>query len=784
MPITRADLEAALPDITSTIHAPGLHHGVEVVRDRWGIPHVRAATEDDAFFAQGFVTAQDRLWHMDYDRHRALGRWSEFAGESGLVEDRLMRTFGVERAAKADLAVSSEAAKAMLVAYAAGVNAFIETTESLPVEYRLVDARPEPWAPWHCLAVYKVRNMLMGTFEMKLWRARLALALGPERAAPLFRGYPDDGLVAVPPGETYRGLELDGLDELAVAAAELNWLGETDGGSNAWVVSGARTASGLPLLAGDSHRGLDTPNVYYQIHLNCPAFRCNGYALPGVPGMPHFSHNAHVAWGMTHGFGDYQDLYIERFRTGNGRLEYAYRDDWLPAEMTSEQLVVRDGEPLALTVVRTRHGPIVAGDPHAGHGLAFRHTGTDSGTAWANTLVELLVSRSADEAEEALREWTEPVNNFVYADVHGAFGYRYRGRIPVRSMANAWAPVPGWTGAHEWAGKIPFEEMPRARNPEAGFVVTCNNAPTTADYPHYINTFFAADWRARRITTRLGELPEAANPADMAAIHADRESIPARIFIERLAATDAANPETRGARDILMAWDGEMDRASTGAAIYGVARSYLFVDAVNAALGAMSKAVLTPAGQTGRGAAGHGGMLYARAVTAMAADDDSCLEPGQTWTGLIESALTRAVGELRARLGNDMRNWTWGAIHQTRPRHPLCRAFPACAALLDPPRMSTHGDGDTPLAGAYSIVDRFTPTAMSVNRYIHDPANWRNSRWIVPLGASGHPGSPHYADQAKLWADVETVAQLWDWQDIVAAAESRQTLLPRPSDAP
>ena len=773
MRITRTDLEAALPDVASTIRLRGLEQGVEVVRDGWGIPHIRAATVHDAFFAQGFVTAQDRLWHMDYDRHRALGRWAEFAGRIGLGEDRLMRTFGVERAAKADFAVSSDDAKAMLEAYSEGVNAFIETTDSLPVEYKLVGAAPEPWQPWHCLAVYKVRNMLMGTYEAKLWRARLALKLGAERAKPLFRGYPDTGLVSVPPGETYGHAERKGLDDLAALVAEVHWLRGDAGGSNAWVLSGSRTASGLPLVAGDSHRALDTPNVYYQTHINCPAFRCSGYALPGVPGMPHFSHSEYVAWGMTHGVADYQDLYIERFRTRNGGLEYAYRDAWLAAEATRETLAVRDGESETLEVVRTRHGPVVAGDPRAGHGIAFSHTGTQSGTAWPNTLYELLLAKSADEAEQALREWTEPVNNFVYADVHGEFGYRYRGRIPTRSMANAWTPVPGWTGEHEWRGRIPFEEMPNARNPEAGFVVTCNNAPTTADYPHYINTTFAPDWRARRVTARLAEIPPGtATPADMASIHADRESVPARILTERLSQSEVEDPELKAGRDALLAWDCRMDRSSAGAAIYAAMRPTLFRAVVRAALGPAATGALATRG------APHLASLYARAVAAMADGDDSCLEPGQTWNSLIESALRDALTDLRARLGNDMGTWTWGALHGTHPRHPLSRVFPDCAQLLDPPSVATHGDADTPLAGAYAIGEAFTATVMSVNRYIHDPSDWRNSRWIVPLGASGHPGSPHYADQAELWADVETAAQLWDWDDIVAAASTRQRLVP------
>ena len=775
MAITRADLEAALPDLTATIRVPVLDGGVEVVRDGWGIPHIRAESTHDAFFAQGFVTAQDRLWHMDYDRHRALGRWSEFAGRHGLGEDRLMRTFGVERAAKADLAASSGDAKAMLDAYSEGVNAFIETTGSLPVEYNLVGATPELWQPWHSLAVYKVRNMLMGTYGAKLWRARLALALGAERAKPLFQGYPDAGLVAVPPGAAYGPGERQGLDDLAARIAELGWLGEDGGGSNAWVVSGSRTASGLPLLAGDSHRALDTPNVYYQVHITCPAFRCSGYALPGVPGMPHFSHTEHVAWGMTHGVADYQDLYVERFRNEDGRLEYAFRDAWLPADVARESLRVRDGQSETLAVVRTRHGPIIAGDPDAGHGIAFCHTGTQRGTAWPNSLYELLLARSADEAEAALREWTEPVNNFVYADVHGEFGYRYRGRIPVRSMANAWTPVPGWTGEHEWLGRIPFGEMPNARNPVAGFVVTCNNAPTTADYPHYINTTFAPDWRARRVTARVTEIPAGtATAADMASIHADRESIPARILVAQLVEFDVRDPDLRSARDILLAWDCRMDRASTGAAIYAAMRPTLFHAVVQAALGAGSTGALATPGVP------HLGALYASAVAAMAAADDSCLEPGRTWETLIESALWDAVAGLRGLLGKDMDTWTWGALHGTCPRHPLSRVFPDCAELLDPPPVATHGDGDTPLAGAYAVADGFTATVMSVNRYIHDPADWRNSRWIVPLGASGHPASPHYADQAALWADVETAPQLWDWDDIEAAAETRQRFVPRP----
>ncbi len=778
MTITDADFRAALPDVTSTITGPGLSAPVDIVRDGHGVPHIRAASSADAFYAQGFVTAQDRLWHMDYDRHRALGRWSEMVGESGLAEDRLMRTFSLERPSKADYEVSSEAARAMLDAYTAGVNAFLETTKTLPIEYQLLGTMPAPWQAWHCIAVYKVRNMLMGTYEMKLWRARLAVKLGAERAAELFRGYPDTSLVAVPPGELFGTVDIDALDDLAAVVADLNWLGEVDGGSNAWVISGGKTASGLPLVAGDSHRALDTPSVYYQTHMQCPEFRVSGYAVPGVPGAPHFSHTDYVGWGMTHGFGDYQDLFIERFREGDDGLEYETPDGWQTAEVSHEELAVRGGTTESLTIVHTRHGPVVAGDPGSGYGLAFSHPGTNGGTAWANTVHDLLTAKNADEAEESLREWTEPVNNFVYADVHGAYGYRYRGRIPVRAMANAWAPVPGWTDDHEWQGQIPFEEMPRSRNPAAGFVVTCNNAPTTADYPHYINTYFAADHRARRVTSRIEELEPGADVDAMAGIHGDRRSLPAAAFVAHVKKIDGLVGDAAKAQQILLDWDGLMDRESIAPTIYAAARAELFVKVIRAELGDMADESLGSVSGIGRGAATHGGQLFAHAIQAMAEDDADVAVVESSWAETAADVLIAGVEALKAKFGGDMNEWRWGHVHHTRPRHPLSSAFPDQAHALDPPAVATHGDGDTPLAGAYTVGNPFVAMLMSVNRYIHDPSDWRRSRWIVPLGASGHPGSPHYADQAVRWSNVETIPQLWDWSDIESAAETIQRLVP------
>ena len=394
--IAEKDLRAALPDTTTPMRLPGLEGPVEVYRDAWGIPHIRAQCEVDLFFAQGFATAQDRLWHMDFDRHQALGRWAEFAGPAGVERDRLLRAAGMGRTALLDYRAASSEARAMVDAYAAGVNAFLDTSRSLPIEYAILGQQPEPWENWHCLAVYKMRNTLLGTFEPKLFRTRLVEAIGPEKVARLIRGYHPGHLLTVPPGAVYEGPPIDGLDELSQAAKGANWLGEVGAGSNAWSISGQLTDSGQPLVAGDSHRALDVPSVYYQIHLWCPEFAVIGHSVPGMPGALHFCHNQYVAWGMTYGSADTQDLFLERFRQGSEGREYEFRGAWRPATVLDETLAVRSAEAVKLEVTITHHGPVVAGDPASGSGVAISDPGLIEASAWLDAARDAMRSRSGE----------------------------------------------------------------------------------------------------------------------------------------------------------------------------------------------------------------------------------------------------------------------------------------------------------------------------------------------------------------------------------------------------
>ena len=317
--IDQQALQGSLPRVTGTVRLAGLNGKVEIYRDRWGIPHARASNLADAFFAQGFFTAQDRLWQMEYDRRRGAGRWAEVVGDGAVDQDVLMRRFRLADSAKEDYRSTAGDTRLMFDAYAQGVNAFIQTTESLPVEYGISGISPEPWEPWDGLVVYKVRHILMGVFESKIWRAQVVRKLGPEKTAMIFPGYEPGHLLILPPGEVYEGALDDGLEELSRGAASLNYLHESDLGSNSFALGGDRTESGMPVLAGDSHRALDTPNVYYQNHVACPDFDVVGLSFAGLPGFPHFGHNAHAAWSVTHTWADYQDLYIERFSPDHPR---------------------------------------------------------------------------------------------------------------------------------------------------------------------------------------------------------------------------------------------------------------------------------------------------------------------------------------------------------------------------------------------------------------------------------------------------------------------------------
>ncbi len=775
-PFTKAILSSAIPPVTGKLELTGLQQQVSIVRDAFGIPHIKAQNEDDAFFAQAFASAQDRLWHMEHDRRRAYGRMAEVVGPSALEEDKRMRRFGIASTVAKHYQRLQKPTQKMLEAYAQGVNAFMASDAKLPAEMQVLGIEPEPWLPTDSLAVFMVRHILMGVWESKLWRARLLLEAGAEELSLLSPGYAKGGAVLVPPLGNYQGALEQGLKHFSEGLSRLTFLRHgVDDGSNNWVVGGGRTRTGKPLIAGDPHRALDVPNVYYQNHVCCPGFDVIGFSFPGVPGFPHFAHNAHVAWSITHGNGDYQDLYIEQFDPQNPK-RCLHQQQWVEAKYTKEEIRVKGQAATTLEVWRTPRGPVVEGDPRQGWALSFRYTASEEENPTLDAVYAMLRVKNADALEKSMADWVDPVNNLVYFDLEGQFGYRTRGRVPIRAEANRWLPAPGWDGEHEWKGVIPFVEMPAMRNPKEGFAYSANNRITNHDYPHYIGLDFAPEFRAVRIRRHL-ENGEQLGVEDMARIHADIGSVPAERFApfwKQITPTDSL---TKTAHTMLQKWDGEVGEEGVAPSIFTLFKLCLTRLVLEERLSQHTFDTLFQAED--RGANSFMQRLQARLSTLIANNDTRLLTKGRTWAQLMTNALERACATLKENFGDDPQQWQWGRIHQTSPAHPLCLFYPAAAAVLNPPAFAMGGDGDTVHAAGIQLGFDYSARFISVARYIFDGANWENCRWITPSGASGHPGSTHYADQAAIYAKGESIPMTYAWDKVHAQAKTIQTLLPK-----
>ncbi len=702
----------------------GLDGPVEIIRDRPGVPHCHAVSEHDAFFAQGFVHAADRLWQMDYDRRRGLGRSAEALGAAGVAGDTLYRRLDLAGSARSDSARLSEAARDMLTAYTAGVNALIGSARPgstagpragpLAAEFACTELPPEPWEAWHCLLVYRVRHLTMGSAAAKLWRAVVGQTLGLTAAKAMART--GRQVACVPPGQRCAG-------------TLPSWAGLDDGGSNNWALAGARTASGLPLLAGDPHRPLEMPNVYVQGHVACPQWDVLGLGMPGVPGFPHFGHNDRVAWCITHAMADDQDLYqLAVPPAGEPRTDF---------------IEVRGGAPVAVEVRRSDRGPLITDD------LALTWTAIAAPNTGFDALPGMLRARSVAELFEAMRSWAEPANNLLAADRDGSIGYLTRGRIPIRSrLEAAWTPVPADDPSYGWRGFVAFADMPRLQDPDGGFLFSANNRILAADDGPYLSLDMAAPWRASRIVDTIASI-SGATVDDMAALHRDVLSLPARRIARLLRDWEP-----------LAGWDGQLTADSTAAAAYSVLRRELALLLLERS--GLAGVLEHPWNRLLPGVRAES-VVWRVAGDHLEAGDESLLG-GWSWHRALTEAVLRAE---RAWAGEP-----WGELHATGQRHPLGRAE------FDPPSVPYGGDMDTVQASSYLPVEGLRTAAGSVARYAFDVADWDRSGWVVPLGAAGNPASPHGHDQQEAWRTGRLLPAPYSWPAVRAAAQDRLTLLP------
>ena len=751
-----------------------LHQGgwveepVRIYRDPWGIPHVRARSAHDAFVGQGYVHAMDRLWQMDAARKQMEGRWAEWVGAAGVPADRLARRLRAGAASIRDYLALGADARMMVDAYAAGVNAYLDSNPA-PVEYGLVAATPEPWAGWHCIAAMRQRGYLMGSLWFKLWRAAAAGLLSADDLAKL--RYDDGGAdrLCIPPGaDATRWVA--GLADLREPIGALSLLAAsagTGGGSNNWALAPRRTSTGRPILAGDPHRGFELPGMYAQLHLACDQFDAIGFSVPGVPAFPHFAHNARVAWGVTHAFADIHDLYVEQFDRADPS-RYLHKGDWLRATTSTEDIKVRGGGSEPVQIVETMHGPVVAGDPARGTALTLKSVQFFPLDRSFECLVPMLTAGSVNSLFQAVRGWGLIDHNLVAADTEGHIGHLVRAVIPRRPAVNGWLPVPGWTGEHEWDGMIAAEQMPRVDDPARGFIVTANNRVVTAiaDTGDYFCTDAHPPYRARRIEQLIAGLGSAA-PQDMAAIHRDDLSAPAQLFQAALAGVRPRSEAARAVRDLVLGWDGHLSPGSAGAACYSRLRW------------ALAAIVADRSGLATAGIVNLPGSVSAVShlwwvLPALLRSGDLALTGGRTWDELLAEALEEVSAEPP--------DTPWRDVHAAALTHPLTPLLPGAPPDLSPAGAGVGGDNETVWANGCRAESGTAAVYGAIARYVFDVGNWDNCTWIVLAGASGDPASPHYADQHQAWSRCELIPMRYDWDTI--AADGPQLTLEPPGATP
>lgn len=772
-----------LAQTSGNLRLPGLRVPVEVIRDHWGVPHIYAQNSHDLMFAQGFVHAQDRLWQMDFQRRLASGRLAEILGQAALPVDRWLRTIGLRRMAERDATLLNGDIGDDIRDYAAGINAFIAQGK-LPLEFTLLRYHPEPWVPADTLAWVKlVAWNLSVNWESEILRAQLIARLGPELAAELEPDNASEWSCIVPSGLEHTAMGALAQERAEQARAMAGPPAQHGLGSNNWVVSGARTVSGAPLVANDLHQLMGLPCIWYENHLEGGDLHVSGCSFPGAPAIIS-GHNDYVAWGLSNGFPDVQDLYIEHLRrTGDGRVQYEFAGEWHDAQVIRERIRVRGKGTVCEEVIVTRHGPIINGLAPESTGeepLALRWSAAEPETI-AHAYHYMNRARNCREFREALRYWTSPSQNIVYADTRGNIGYTFPGRIPVRAKGNGTVPVPGWTGEYEWTGYVPFEELPHLENPARGYVATANNRVVDGDYPYHISCDYCSSDRACRIR----ELIEARERIDVAyacEMQLDQVSPGARRLAAYMGSLQVDDPELAQVVHLMREWDGHLSAGSAAAAVHEVFAPRLMSLVLSGKLGDLTARYM------GRGInplLADGSLLGFRAwewLQSIVREPRSHwfdLGHGETRDDVMRQALREAVDWLKRELGPEIGDWAWGKLHKTTYAHTLGRVWPLG---------SFFNRGPYPLGGDYTTVCATGATQHPEHngdasigpsyRFVADVADWRRAVAQLAPGQSGQPGSPHYDDQIEHWLSGRPHPMLFAREDVDREAEARLHLLP------
>jgi penicillin amidase len=786
-----------LPETQGKIAVAGLQQSVQIGRDKWGVPYISAPRMHDLLFAQGYVTAQDRLFQMELSRRITQGRLAETFGAGNNNEfieaDTLLRTLGIYRAIQTQISQLDPQTRAEFQAYTDGVNAFIAThSDRLPLEFTILGIKAEPWTIADSVAVEaNVVLALNDSWYFKYTRALILARIGPSLTAMLFPAYPAQNPTlfstanskaessALSVGNTPDAAFLDATENgMAALHTLLGNIGSTLG-SNNWVVDGTKTTTGKPLLANDPHLAISVPSTWYEVALHSGNFNVIGFSLPGVPGIV-IGHNATIAWGVTDVGADTSDLYIEQLDPQHHPGQYLYDKHWLPLQTHQETILVRDqSQPVTITVAATRHGPIL-------------NYALDDLKQYATVSIKWTLLQPAYHPFNFLQldmatNWSQFSSavstislclNFVYADTSGNIGYRMSGLLPIRSQDNRTLPVDGSTTAHEWQGFFPPHQMPTLFNPPSHVIVTANNRIVPDNYPIYIATDWDSGYRAQRITDLLTAMPRL-SIADYERMQADVYAIPASILTPYFIAAgqNTHDSVTALAVQLLKQWNYTLSRNSIGATIYEMTTSALLRKMLDPLLGAHLYSIYQ------MNYTDSGFFTFLINVVRSPQHAFFATAVGNTTNAqrdaLIACAMHDTIQHLQKRYGSDPNLWKWGKMHQAHFVHPLSNVYPL-NFLFGKTQLQRPGDNETINIGGDDnfTAAHYTQQTLSSMREIIDLSNLDNSLWIITTGESGQPLSEHYMDLNPLWDQNQYQTMVFSSQQVPKIIQMRLVLDP------
>jgi penicillin G amidase len=776
-------VHSALPQLDGRLRLNGLSATVTVTRDSHGVPTIEAGNLDDLFFAQGYVTAQDRLWQMDLMRRFGSGELSEILGEDLLKVDREQRILGLRAVAKKSLETAGERDRTFFDAYARGVNAYIGTHGNrLPIEFRILHYAPKQWLAEDSVVIANqmVKDLNYHYFYDALYREKILAKLGPELTADL---YVNRSLHDRPPTvmredltepQTNAGDSDDDDDSDDDAPDNLVTHGSIPfaapeglpvNGSNDWVVSGAHTVTGKPLLSNDMHLGHQMPNLWYEAHLHAGSLDVAGVTLPGMPYVI-VGHNQRIAWGFTNVGPTVTDVYIENFNSEGAYLTPA---GWAQPEHRVEVIHVKDKPDVTLDVSLTRHGPVITElVPGETRQLALRWTLYDG---LHIPFFDVNAAQNWAGFRHAFSQLDAPGQNVVYADVDGNIGYQTTGKVPIRAAGNGSLPANGSDNAHEWTSFIPFEKLPSIYNPQSGIIATANARITPDNYPNSISMEWEAPWRTERIYHVL-ESGRQFSPADMLALETDIHSEADLFAAERLvyAVDHAAKPSARvkQAADLMRSWDGRMLAASAAPTIAQTSMRELRRLLLEPKLGS------APADAT-RAEAGLNWKTYSWEMRSVWLENILLHRPKRwlpekyaNYDELLTAAVDAAVNGLEA--PKDLATWHWGAFNAVEIQHPILGKIPLVNHWSGPGLQEQSGSGYTVKAVSrhHGPSERFTANMADLDQ----------STLNTVTGQGGNFLSPYYMDQWKAWYEGTTFALPFSAQAVEAAKQHRLVLEP------